>query len=203
VQRFINEETFVMTRYSKAFVIAAVALICCGVVSANAQSRAHAISGSIGHSAVAHGTGSWHGGNWNGGNRGNWTGGNWGRYHHHHHSNVFFDVGFGYPFWGYPYWDYPYGYYPYGSGYYDGYGYDQPVVQGQYVGGDGNNGGSLVAQVQRRLARAGFYHGAVDGVAGSGTRRAVRAYERAHGLPVDGVIDNQLLATMGLSYARR
>ena len=190
----------------KAFVIAAVALVCCGVVSANAQTRSHAMSGSFGHSAVAHGSGSWHhggtgtGGNWN---RGNWSGRNWDCYHHHHHhySNVFFGVGFGYPFGGWPYWDYPYGYYPYGYGY--GYGYDQPVVQGEYAAGYGANDASVVAQVQRRLARAGYYHGAIDGVAGSGTRRAVRAYERAHGLPADGVIDPQLLATMGLAYARR
>lgn len=198
----------------QAFVIAAVALVCCGVASANAQTRGHAMSGPVGHSAIGHGSGAWRGGtggnwnrgnwnrgNWNGGNwnRGNWSGNTWNRYHHHHHryySNVFFDVGFGYPYWGWPYSDYPYGYYPYGYG----YGYDEPVVQGEYAGG---NEASLVAQVQRRLASAGYYNGAIDGVAGSGTRRAVRAYERAHGLPVDGVIDSQLLATMGLAYARR
>lgn len=188
----------------KAFIIAAAALVCCGVASANAQT-AHAMSTGGGHAAVAHGTGSWHGGSGSGGNwnHGNWSGGNWDRFHHHHHhfSNVFFDVGFGYPFWGGPYWGYPYGYYPYGYGGY-GYGYDQPVLQGEYAAGYGGNSGSLVAQVQQRLARLGYYHGSIDGVAGSGTRRAVRAYERAHGLPVDGVIDSQLLATMGL-YARR
>jgi peptidoglycan hydrolase-like protein with peptidoglycan-binding domain len=34
---------------------------------------------------------------------------------------------------------------------------------------------------------------------GPRTRSAIRAYERRHGLPVDGVIDSRLLATMGLA----
>jgi len=53
--------------------------------------------------------------------------------------------------------------------------------------------------VQRRLARGGYYHGAIDGVIGAGTRNAIRAFESNNGLPVDGVIDRQLLRTMGLS----
>jgi len=101
---------------------------------------------------------------------------------------------FGFPFFGsaffgsafFPfYYPYPY-YYPYDYG---GYGY-----QGSY----GVNG-SLVVQVQRRLASAGYYSGPIDGVIGSGTRRAIRAYERSHGLPIDGAIHRRLLATMGLA----
>ena len=57
---------------------------------------------------------------------------------------------------------------------------------------------SLVGQVQVRLARAGYYHGAIDGVSGNATRRAIREYERAHGLPADGQIRGGLLTTMGL-----
>jgi peptidoglycan hydrolase-like protein with peptidoglycan-binding domain len=38
-----------------------------------------------------------------------------------------------------------------------------------------------VAELQRRLARAGYYHGSVDGVLGPQTRRAIRAYEQDHG----------------------
>jgi peptidoglycan hydrolase-like protein with peptidoglycan-binding domain len=56
----------------------------------------------------------------------------------------------------------------------------------------------LVGQVQLRLARAGYYHGAVDGVSGNATRRAIRDYERAHSLPADGQIRGRLLTTMGL-----
>ena len=89
-----------------------------------------------------------------------------------------------------------YGYYPYGDYSYD-YGYDSYNQPG-YRGGTGYTD-SLVGQVQRSLARAGYYHGSIDGVNGNGTRRAIREYERAHGLPGDGKMGQQLLTTMGLS----
>jgi peptidoglycan hydrolase-like protein with peptidoglycan-binding domain len=54
--------------------------------------------------------------------------------------------------------------------------------------------GSLVGHV--RLV--GYYHGSIDGVSGNGTRRAIHEYERAHGLPGDGKIGQQLLTTIGL-----
>jgi len=117
-----------------------------------------------------------------------WGNHNWGHHRHWPHSRVFFDVGFGYPFgYGYPY----YGYYPYEYGYYAG---PREVVY-QAATTDG----SIVVEVQRRLARAGYYRGAIDGVVGHGTRSAIRSYERAHGLRVDGQIDQRLLATMGLA----
>lgn len=86
-----------------------------------------------------------------------------------------------FPFY-YPY-VYPYSYYPPGA--YDSYGY-------------GAND-SVVVQVQRRLASAGYYSGPIDGVVGRGTRRAIRSFERNHGLPVDGTIHRRLLTTMGLA----
>lgn len=102
-------------------------------------------------------------------------------FHHHRHHGpvvVFFDD-FGYPYW-YPYWydwyGYPYGYYYYNQPYY----------------------GDVVVQVQVRLARAGYYHGAIDGAMGPQTRAAIRAYERTRGLRVDGAISQQLLGTMDL-----
>ncbi|MEP6685445.1 MAG: peptidoglycan-binding domain-containing protein [Verrucomicrobiota bacterium] len=128
---------------------------------------------------------------------GNWNGTGHNRWHHRHHHHRFHNVyfaDFGFPYygygWGYPY-GYGYGYYPYDSGYYS---YDD----GAQVY-DGGLDVSLVLQVQRRLARAGYYRGAIDGVIGGGTRSAIRAYERSHRLPVDGVIDDNLLARMGLS----
>ena len=84
---------------------------------------------------------------------------------------VFVDS-FGFPFWGWG-WGYPYGYYGYGYPYGYDYGYGYPY-------GYGYGNGSSVAQLQRRLARAGYYHGAIDGIMGPATRRAIRAYERNH-----------------------
>jgi hypothetical protein len=107
---------------------------------------------------------------------------------------------FGDPFYYYPYGYYADGYYPYGyysSGYNPyGYGYDsydQPVYQGSAGYGD-----SLIGQVQLRLAHAGYYRGAIDGVSGNATRSAIRKYERAHSLPADGQIRGRLLTSMGL-----
>lgn len=114
---------------------------------------------------------------------------NWSN-HRHHRSHVFFNFGFGYPYYGYGF-GYPYyGAYPYGYGYYTP----------RYTAYDGNlTDDATVAAVQRRLARGGYYHGSIDGVIGPGTRSAIRAFERNNGLPVDGLIDRQLLRTMGLA----
>ena len=59
---------------------------------------------------------------------------------------------------------------------------------------------SIVIQVQSRLARAGYYRGPIDGAMGPRTHYAIRAYERDHGLRVDGVVSGQLLRNMGLRY---
>jgi hypothetical protein len=93
--------------------------------------------------------------------------------HFNHFNNVIFIGDFGFPWWwGWGWgpwwgsgWGYPYGYY---GGYGSGYGY-------------GDSSGSRVAELQRRLASAGYYHGAIDGILGPATRRAIRAYERDHG----------------------
>ena len=109
--------------------------------------------------------------------------------------------GFGYPYYGYGYgYPYSYGYYPYGSGYGYGYDYSPGYTYGYYRSSYGYNGGSVVFEVQRRLARAGYYRGPIDGVMGPGTRWAIRAYERNHGLRVDGVISGPLMRNMGLRY---
>ena len=44
-----------------------------------------------------------------------------------------------------------------------------------------------------------YYYSSIDGVGDDGTRRVIREYKRAHGLPEDGKIGPQLLMTMGLS----
>lgn len=61
------------------------------------------------------------------------------------------------------------------------------------------NRSDLVHEVQVSLQRAGYYTGALDGVSGPMTDQAVRAYERASGLPETGEITHSLLAHMLLN----
>ena len=135
------------------------------------------------------------GNRWHRGDRDRWGRGD--RWRHRRH----------YPRYYYPrYYSgfYPYGFgYPYGYGF--GYGYPyfgSTLYYSSYSPGYGSSGvargGSVVAEVQQELSRAGYYRGAIDGVIGSGTRSAIRAYERANGLRVDGRIDQELLSSMGL-----
>ena len=118
-----------------------------------------------------------------------------------------YGYGYGYPYYsygpsvsfgfGYPYW---YGYYPYGYSSYYPYDYSYGYYGYNRPGYDTYGNGSIVIQVQSRLARAGYYHGAIDGAMGPRTHYAIRAYERDHGLRMDGVISGQLLRNMGLRY---
>ena len=87
---------------------------------------------------------------------------------------------------------YPYSYgggYPY-SGYNNYYSYYTPTY--------GYNA-SMVAAVQRRLGKLGYYHGVVDGVIGPQTRGAIAAFESRNGLAVDGTISRPLLDSLGLA----
>lgn len=59
--------------------------------------------------------------------------------------------------------------------------------------------GAVVTQIQTKLKSLGYYTGTVDGIYGSGTERAVRAFQQKNGLTVDGKAGDQTLAAMGLS----
>ena len=59
--------------------------------------------------------------------------------------------------------------------------------------------GAVVTQIQTKLKSWGYYTGTVDGIYGSGTERAVRAFQQKIGLTVDGKAGDQTLAAMGLS----
>jgi hypothetical protein len=116
---------------------------------------------------------------------------------------------FGYPY-GYGYYPYGYGYAPYGYGYgsgyygygsgYNGYGNGyygnsyygngyygnsysgNGVYRSSYYSGDRSSGSrSGVTRLQRQLSRAGYYRGPIDGVMGSRTHYALRAYQHDHG----------------------
>ena len=200
---------------AKKLVVLAVALGLFAISSATVHAQMHTNAGFVSHGSPSHsfvgpGTGTFHGQNWNG----NWHGGNWGGDWHHHHNNSFIFIGgfpffgFGYPF-GYPYgygYGYPYGgYYPppyygggyYGSGYYGGGYYGNGYYGGgsygpvyaSYAYGSGSGSDSSVVRLQQRLSRAGYYRGPIDGVMGSRTRYALRAYQHDHGAGADRMTD--------------
>ena len=52
---------------------------------------------------------------------------------------------------------------------------------------------SLVQEIQQRLIAQGFDPGPADGIPGTGTRDAIRAYQQQNGLPVDGLATAALL----------
>jgi len=58
--------------------------------------------------------------------------------------------------------------------------------------------GEIGRALQEQLAHDGYYKGSVDGVKGSRTYYAIRAYQRDHNLQVDGEITDQLLEAMGI-----
>ena len=57
---------------------------------------------------------------------------------------------------------------------------------------------STVASVQRALKQRGYYSGAVDGDAGSGTRAGIRGFREDNGLAPTSAIDAPLLRALGL-----
>ncbi len=61
----------------------------------------------------------------------------------------------------------------------------------------GSTGGT-VKQIQTKLKNWGYYSGAVDGVYGSATEAAVKAFQRKNGLAVDGKAGPQTLKAMGI-----
>jgi len=108
------------------------------------------------------------------------------RCHWHNNSWVIIDPWF----WGYGWGGYPYGY----SYYDDGYAPEE-YSQSEY---DSGNGDSSVSQVQTALARAGYYHGAIDGSMGPATRNALRRFQRDRGLEATGQIDRPVIEALRL-----
>ena len=59
--------------------------------------------------------------------------------------------------------------------------------------------GSEVIKIQTRLKKWGYYTGEIDGIYGSRTESAVKAFQRKNGLTVDGVAGPQTLAAIGIA----
>lgn len=59
--------------------------------------------------------------------------------------------------------------------------------------------GEEVRQIQDKLKRWGYYNGNVDGIYGSQTTAAVKAFQKKNGLSVDGIAGSQTLAAMGIT----
>ena len=134
----------------------------------------------------------------------------WDRRHgHFHHGHVFvfidgfwwgLDPGF-YPYYAYdnyPYDDngyannngYPYDYYEYSPSNYD----DQQGYAPSYQ--DANN--TTVSAVQSKLAKLGYYRGAIDGVEGDETQAALARYQEEHNLSVTGTLTAATIQALGL-----
>ena len=98
--------------------------------------------------------------------------------------------GGGYWYWNSGWWYPAYGYDPY----YSHYVYDGPIFGYGYAAP-----GDVTAQVQRSLAQQGYYYGPIDGILGPRTRSAIQRYQIDHGLAVTATIDEQTLATLGMT----
>ena len=72
-----------------------------------------------------------------------------------------------------------------------------PIMKAEAALRRGSTGDEVIA-VQKRLKQWGYYSGAVDGIFGYGTERAVRWFQEKNGLTVDGVVGEKTAAAMGL-----
>jgi len=59
--------------------------------------------------------------------------------------------------------------------------------------------GSVVTKIQQKLQEAGYYSYTVDGIYGSRTKSAVKAFQKDRGLKVDGICGDQTLRALGIT----
>lgn len=59
--------------------------------------------------------------------------------------------------------------------------------------------GEEVKKVQSKLKEYGYYYGNIDGIYGSATKTAVKKFQQAKGLAVDGIVGKNTLNALGLS----
>ena len=63
--------------------------------------------------------------------------------------------------------------------------------------------GAAVKAVQKRLKALGYYSGTVDGDYGNGTKSAVKAFQKANGLTVNGVANSKTIKKLNSSSAKK
>ena len=61
--------------------------------------------------------------------------------------------------------------------------------------------GSDVRTLQQKLKSWGYYDGSVDGIFGSGTKEAVKYFQRTNGLSADGIVGSATAAALGMSLS--
>ena len=61
--------------------------------------------------------------------------------------------------------------------------------------------GDEVVTLQKKLKQWGYYDGAVDGVFGLATQKAVQFFQRKNGLTADGVVGTKTAAALGMSLS--
>ena len=54
-------------------------------------------------------------------------------------------------------------------------------------------------RAQQTLHEKGYYNGPIDGIIGPQTRNAIREYQKAEDLPINGELDAQTAAKLGVS----
>jgi hypothetical protein len=130
--------------------------------------------------------------NWDRSRDHNWRG------HRCHFRNGFWFIYDPFPFYPYGYGFYPYGAY-YDSNYYDdgSYAADQYATETDRDQTE-SDGGSRVTDVQSALAREGYYDGAIDGRLGPATQKALRRFQRDHGLDATGGINSAVIEALRL-----
>ena len=61
--------------------------------------------------------------------------------------------------------------------------------------------GSVVSKIQQRLRDGGYYTYTIDGIYGSRTTAAVKKFQKARGLAVDGICGPNTLSALGISVS--
>jgi len=61
--------------------------------------------------------------------------------------------------------------------------------------------GTTVKQIQQKLKNWGYYTGSVDGIFGSGTKKAVVYFQTKNGLTADGIVGTKTLQALGITVS--